>query len=112
LLSASVDVLLIDYAETERCQIMARVFIRVIMVTFFTYWFFVTWFCAWAIDVLCNCTCSDECLYNTDKQLLKRLRTFCRDPAALRARKFKVKKEISVFYCTSCKRAHTACKKS
>jgi len=32
---------------------------------------------------------SDECLYNTDKQLLKRLRMLCRNPASLRASNFK-----------------------
>ena len=35
------------------------------------------------------CFALDECLYNTDKQLLKRLRTLCRNPATLRARNFK-----------------------
>jgi len=30
--------------------------------------------------------CADECLYNTERQLLKRLRTYCKDPATLRRR--------------------------
>jgi len=38
---------------------------------------------------------SDECLYNTDRQLLKRLRTFCRNPAALRARNFKASQSLT-----------------
>lgn len=46
--------------------------------------------------------CSDECLYNTDKQLFKRLRTYCRNPAALRAKQFNVSRfgSIQVAECT------------
>ena len=37
---------------------------------------------------------TDECLYNTDKQLLKRLRTYCRNPTAVRSRQLQASHSI------------------
>ena len=42
-------------------------------------------------------SCADECLYNTEKQLLKRLKVLCKYPAVIRDKPFQVSNHSSGF---------------